>query len=885
MKSFRFFVSIILFLVLIPRLLSDEFAPLFPFVISHDAPDNITNVATWSDATESWRHAPAGKYGIIRAENGRFVHDKGRFLIWGTNLCGSACFPDKESAEQLAVRLARLGFNCVRMHHMDNTEIWGGWNAKSKLTIDPTQLDKLDYLIYQLKLRGIYTNLNLHVSRTLDDRDGFPHKDERPQFDKGLDNFYPPFVESQKKFAKDLLTHVNPYTQTAYVDEPAVSMIEINNENSIVSQWTRGRIVTLPEPYQTEFLKQWNEFLCKKYKSTKEVAQAWECFDEPLGKEMLPSGMESQKWHAETDSETQCKKIQTGETMRFEINAMGRVSWHPQLIAGKLVFEEGKPYTFSIRIKANKPTKLSIQARMSHDPWQNLGFHSLIHVGTEWTDFSICFVPTKSDDNARFDIAGFSPGVFEFANASLKPGGVFGLQSGQKLEDGTIPIIARSGSGQPTKAVDDFCEFVFDVERTYWLGMYRFLKDELKVRQPISGTQLRYGSSTIQAELDYIDNHAYWNHPDFPGKPWDQNNWTIRNRALVNHLDTDILPLLGTARIHGKPYTVSEFDSPMPNQYAAEALPILAAFGRFQGWDGCFHFAYSHNKGNFSTKKATSFFDMVGNTVKMAHQPACVAMFRRGDVAEGKELILGGFTPEKELELFKKDRGTQRFLFKGIGLDPKLCLFYRTALDLSNQTTENIPAIHIANPPPKEGDVFRSRRPDHRTKHPEFSYNADLEKDRLFIVSTDNTVLLTGFNPLGTLHVSVRPGIKFDFTGKTRLAWSTISLVSVNGNGFEPKKSDEKPIRVLVTATGLMQNTGMNIERLDGDKITFGNRWGKEPVLCEGIPIKLEFSGAKSLRCFALDGGGNRQLEVKADENRVELGPQYKTIWYEIELN
>jgi len=69
-----------------------------------------------------------------------------------------------------------------------------------------------------------------------------------------------------------------------------------------------------------------------------------------------------------------------------------------------------------------------------------------------------------------------------------------------------------------------------------------------------------------------------------------------------------------------------------------------------------------------------------------------------------------------------------------------------------------------------------------------------------------------------------------------------------------------------------------------GDKITVGNRWGNEPVLCEGIPFSLCFEKAKSLKCFPFDEDGNRRTEIKTDGNEVELGPQYKTVWYEIEL-
>jgi hypothetical protein len=870
MKNIRFLRTSILFAltVMTITLRAEEFAPLFPFSISPDAPDNIVNISAWNDV-------PAGRHGFIRVENGQFVHDNGRFLIWGTNTAFSANFPDKTQAEKLAARLSRFGFNCVRLHHMDSRDIWGQ-NAKSQLTLNPEQLDKLDYYIYQLKQHGIYVNINLHVSRWMDNRDDFSDQENRPLYDKGLDNFYPPLIELQKKYARDLLTHVNPYTKTAYFEEPAVAMIEINNENSVVSQWAGGKstkIMDMPEPYRTEFRKQWNHFLKRKYQTTGAVAEAWKSFSKPLGNEMFTAKMETQKWYAEIDRETKIRKIQNGNIFRFEVEKMGNVDWHPQLIAGGLKIEAGKPYTFSIRARSEKPHELSLGLHMAENPWENLGFRTTISLTEEWKNVTISFIPSKSCEKARFDIAAFKPGVFEFTEASLKPGGTFGLKPDQTLENETIPIVTKNDQ---TEAVNDFCEFLFDIEEKYWVGMYRFLKDELHVRQPVCGTQIYYGSATIQAKLDYVDVHAYWNHPQFPGRAWDPNHWTINNRALVNDADKEIFPHLATARVNGKPYTVSELDSPFPNQYAAELLPMVAAFGRFQNWDGIFHFAYAHSNTVIDAQKTTSFFDMVGNTVKLAHQPACVAMFRRGDVAEGKTLLLGGFDAKTELNLFKKDRSPWNFNFKGIGLEPGVSLIYRTALDLAGKTSDNFPLTDT-------DDVTDFCIAESETKQFQLAFNPKTRQGGSFAVDTPNTKLITGF--YDSLEGEGNLGdISFLHLGKTRLNWITISIVSINGNGFDPKKADGKPVRVLVTATGFMQNTEMTLTKLDGDKITYGNDSGKEPVLCEGIPFSLQFIKANRLRCFPLNESGNRRPELKTDSNRVQLSPEYKTIWYEIEL-
>ena len=102
-----------------------------------------------------------------------------------------------------------------------------------------------------------------------------------------------------------------------------------------------------------------------------------------------------------------------------------------------------------------------------------------------------------------------------------------GLAENERLEDDTVAVLRHGRPSMTEAARRDFVDFLWDTEQAYWRGMYRFLKDELGVKSLVSGTQLSYSPPSIQAELDYIDAHAYWNHPDFPGRPWDANNWTV----------------------------------------------------------------------------------------------------------------------------------------------------------------------------------------------------------------------------------------------------------------------------------------------------------------------------------------------------------------------
>jgi len=226
----------------------------FSFVIpDSDTTHNVVDMSFLNSV-------PAGAKGFIKVENGHFVDGSGeRIRFFGTNLTFGSCFPDKNTAVLIAARLSKLGMNVVRMHHMDNQSAPDGIWDKSMKELDPEQLDRLDWLIYQLKIHGIYTNLNTHVSRNYPGSDY--EETDNLHYGKGIDQFYRPYIEMQKDYAKKLLTHKNPYTGNIYTQEPAVAFVEVNNENSLISNWKL--LPVLNEQHRNALRQQWNEWLGK----------------------------------------------------------------------------------------------------------------------------------------------------------------------------------------------------------------------------------------------------------------------------------------------------------------------------------------------------------------------------------------------------------------------------------------------------------------------------------------------------------------------------------------------------------------------------------------------------------------------------------------------
>ena len=895
-----------------------DFAPLFPFKIEKGAPDNITNIQTWG---APWQNPSVD--GILKIRDGQFYAGDRPFAFMGTNTCFTANFTTKEKAALLAKTFARFGVRVIRLHHMDSSAIWGKNFAKTKTEIDPEQLDKLDYYISELEKNGVYVNINLHVSRFLDERDGFKNSDTLPNHTKGVDNFEPRMIELQKKYAKDLLTHVNPYTGRAYSDDPGVAMIEINNENSIIASWYGGRIDKIGEPYAAQLQARWNDWLAKKYESTAALKKAWGDRNEPISDDqILPKAFSpklvkggAQHWEVQRDnlsrqtvsilSADEAKlpnpKSADSNVLKVSVEKMGKAPWVPQVFRVGLKLEKDAIYTWSFKVRANREVKLSGGVRQNHEPWQGVGCDKSFEVSPEWKSYSYTFISSATDENVRVAFSSFTPGLeVELADVSLEKGGRVGLADGETLEAKTIPFLRRYSSElfSGDAVVRDFMSFLVDLETGYWNEMFRYVKDDLHAKPPVSGTQLQYGSWYAQGALDYCDNHSYWHHPNFLHRPWDGNDWQVGSSALANAKNGGTIASLSANRVVGRAQTISEYDHPYPNLCGAEGNLMIAALGAFQGWTGVNQFAWSHGE-EFDSKGQTTFFDMSGNQAKMAHLPACYVMLERGDVTRGpgKFAAVGDLTKEGELDFFVKKYRSWANVGDITGVDPSLTMAVYGGTNLTE-----IPGL-AASVLPK--DVTRVKSwselpkrfgsPEKKWVTNEFgelSWNFEIDEAGYFTVKTPGVKLFTGFvrdRGFDLGGVLLKPG-------KTRLDWTTVSITRASGESPKTVQKDGKEIlgpgRYLIAATGLVQNTDAKFVEMAKDQIStasaYGGNPGHAPVLCEGISAELTLPqvAAEKVAFYPLSAAGDRGDAApvqSADSGAVvRLDPKYKTVWYEL---
>lgn len=233
--------------------------------------------------------APAGKHGFVSARNGHFYFEDGtraRFL--GFNIAARSNMPDHESAEKIAARFASMGVNVIRLHAADNIILddpwsWGcskeapllDYESGSSRRFHPEGLDRFDYLVAQLKMRGIYLHVDTLVAREFVPGDDLDYPGKHPCTAKCYPTMNERLIELEQEYMEMLLCHENPYTGLKLIDDPAVITIQISNEESFIKSTDDTNGIPEMQPYRDERQARFNAFLKMKYHTRERLAKAW----------------------------------------------------------------------------------------------------------------------------------------------------------------------------------------------------------------------------------------------------------------------------------------------------------------------------------------------------------------------------------------------------------------------------------------------------------------------------------------------------------------------------------------------------------------------------------------------------------------------------------
>lgn len=802
---------------------------------------------------------PAGNRGFLRAENGHFVDGSGqRVRLIGTNVTGDSCFPDPEQGERLARRLRQWGFNCLRLHFMDFTRTGSIWQDPKTGTLSEEQLVRLDRFMDACARNGIYLDLNLHVSRD------YPGQPQLPgsrllTMGKTLDRWYDPYIAMIEDYARGLLDRKSTVTGVRWGDNPAIGCIEINNENTLINE-IRADYRKLPDPWAAALTAKWTAWLESKYQTDAALRAAWNRDVLPLGEELLAG----RSWVVENAGGSASTLVQDGNVWRWTATKAGNASWNLQMQVKNLRVEPGR-YTFSFRARSKTGNHISHTLMLDRDPWGTVGLRASLDLTPEWQDFTITtpVVAPSVDGPLRLNFSlGNTVGEVEFADFSLRPGGGKGLPADQSLETGMrIP-----DDDVVDDVVNDWCAFLIDTEMATTRRLVRFLKEDLKCRAPIADTQVTYGGAggvRRESELcDYIDIHGYWEHPSYVRneKGW-VTDFRIHNTTQVSSPSAGTLGGLACNRVAGLPFSVSEYNTPAPNDHGAELFPLLAAMAALQDWDALYSYTYRDFGKDYENTALKKYFHLIGRADLLVHIPAAVHLFRLGALAPAQETTSVSL-PLDQVPSLTRSHYRLSGLWSELGGDLGSTWLRRWELHVKpTGQPEVLDALPHAEGIQAAGPV---RWFPTDPAGPWFSLN--VPSVRLLIGHVGGRTF-----PVGDTAFSVadRPW------PRDLPAYACISLTALDGLPVAESR------RLLLAASARTENHSM-AWNADRTSVQGKDAWGQGPTLSEGVPLLLTLPG-KAFTAHALDPLGQLGKAIQVTGSQLHLRAEDQTLWVLIE--
>jgi len=256
----------------------------FPVVLGDDPllPEAATDVSYLIPA-------PAGQFGVLQAQGDqlRFEQAVEPVKFWGINASPGDLTP--EQMERAARWYRKHGINLVRQH----TVVGAVGLLDERGQFDPQRLDRYDRWFATLKQHGIYTQwsvlyphhgpflqkhdgLDPQLFAELDSADTHHDGNREPIVVNDFINFDRSLQDIAGRYFERLLAHRNPYTNLAYKDDPALAILEFQNESNLFFHTLNGLRSGQYPRYAERFRRAFFEFVSAKYGSKSAVARAWE---------------------------------------------------------------------------------------------------------------------------------------------------------------------------------------------------------------------------------------------------------------------------------------------------------------------------------------------------------------------------------------------------------------------------------------------------------------------------------------------------------------------------------------------------------------------------------------------------------------------------------
>lgn len=409
---------------------------------------------------------------------------------------------------------------------------------------------------------------------------------------------------------------------------------------------------------------------------------------------------------------------------------------------------------------------------------------------------------------------------------------------------------SNSGASSSGGRAADTKEFYYQTEYVFFKKFYDIIR--------LTGTKILVAGSNhwerwdadlkANAAMDFIDRHSYWDHPS--GGWTMQENISFTNAPMLKSKQNCVAELAHN-RVYGKPFTVTEYNTLIPNEYRAGYPLIMASYAAFNGWDAMLQFNFS----NYSWKNTLGHFaDFSVMPDMLSSWAPAVFIFNRGYVKNCPEKLVEYvsdddifFNKSSSFKLINKDYST-----------PLMIRSYKT-FDPAQSSKKYNPQLI------KEAALSL-------TQELYWNFNKGI-----FQINADKIQGVAGF-----LN-SEKEGFKFkNFRVKSKNTYASLFISSIDG---EPLTNSSK---ILLNTTARVDNTGAKYSPAH-TSVIYG---GSSPILLEPVysTCKLALSRFKGIKIYTLDANNYKKEEYgnfsTPDKNTVIIttDENSKTLGYYIEV-
>lgn len=446
---------------------------------------------------------------------------------------------------------------------------------------------------------------------------------------------------------------------------------------------------------------------------------------------------------------------------------------------------------------------IELQKKSAYDIWN----HYNPYTGLYYKDdpvFVMCEVVNESDLFSRkIDI---EPYLSEFR-------ALFGAWLNEKVIDYDAGSCDVNGGDEP------LIQFKIELQEKYYTEMTGFMK-KIGVKIPLTGTNWSINNACTKTQLvtDYTDSHVY-----YYDWRWGEYKKSCMNRSITESADCGF-GSLSAMRVADKPFFVSEWDMPWPNEYRAESPLLFAAVGSMQGWSGFTIHTYAYgtrlNHMNILGKEVTS--DTIGGVAYREgifsawNDPAKFGLFyhaalicRRADVPVSEKLT--------EVNSGRLSGGSRAAFLSSSEQNRIACDFNGRGVD------EDTPLVDIAS-----GEVRSDNGCLYRSWHKRYG-----------VIDTERTKCAYGF---------LAGNGKIELRGMTFECVTDFAVLALSSLTDAPLGETDN---ILFTAVGRAKNTDAVF---DGEVM---KDYGKPPILIEVIEAEVAFGTVQPhLKCWSVNAEG-----------------------------